>query len=59
MTTLREAREKGKLDKFIAEHEADPPGDLDHLDDAIKRLVKETAKEDREASKPERDGDCI
>jgi hypothetical protein len=38
MTTLREARQKGTLDQFIREHEKDAPGDLDKLDDAIKRL---------------------
>ena len=36
MTTLKEAR-KGKLDKFIKEHEADPEGDLDKLDELLKR----------------------
>ena len=51
MTTLREAREKGKLDQFIAEHEGDKPGDLDRFDDAIRRSAKESAKADREASK--------
>ena len=56
MTTLRKAREKGKLVQFIAEHEGDPPGDLDQIDDAIRRPVKETATAGREASKPERDG---
>ena len=48
MTTLREARKKGRLDRFIAEHEADPPGDMDKLDVAIKR-----PSEDRGASKPD------
>ena len=27
MTTLRQARDQGKLDQFAAEHEADTPGD--------------------------------
>jgi ribulose bisphosphate carboxylase small subunit len=44
MTTLRDARE-GKLDKFIKEHEADPDGDLDKLDDVIKRPTQESGKE--------------
>lgn len=26
-TTLRKARDEGKLDQFIAEHESDAPGD--------------------------------
>lgn len=37
MTTLRDARKEGKLDKFIKEHEKDATGDLDKLDKAIKR----------------------
>jgi hypothetical protein len=27
MTTLKQAREQGKLDQFAADHDADPPGD--------------------------------
>ena len=53
MTTLREAREKGRLDKFIAEHEADPPGDMDKLGAAIGRPSQEKSKSDQEASKPD------
>ena len=53
MTTLREARKKGRLDRFIAEHEADPPGDMDKLDVAIKRPSEGAAKSDRGASKPD------
>lgn len=48
---LREARRKGNLDQFIAEHENDPPGDMDYLDAAIKCPAKETAKADQAASK--------
>ena len=49
MTTLKEARKKG-LEKFIREHEKDAPGDLDKLDAAIKRPVRETGKEAPKAS---------
>ena len=52
MTTLREARNKGRLDKFIAEHEADQPGDMDKLDAAIGRPSQEKSKSDQEASTP-------
>ena len=52
MTTLRDARQKGKIDQFIKEHEVVPPGDMDKLDAAISRPAKETEKEGREASKP-------
>ena len=53
MTTLREAREKGQLRKFIAEHEDGPPGDMDKLDAAIKRPSRESGKLGQEASKPD------
>ena len=53
MTTLREARKKGQLDQFIAEHEADPPGDMEKLDAAIKRPSTGTAKSGPAASKPD------
>ena len=53
MTNLREARKKGRLDKFIAEHEADAPGDLDKLDAAIGRPSQEKSKSDQEASTPD------
>ena len=52
MTNLREARKKGRLDKFVAEHEADPPGDIDKLDAAIGRPAQEKSKSDQEASTP-------
>ena len=57
MTTLREAREKGQLDKFISERESDPPGDIDRLGVAIKCPFRGTAKSGREASTPDSDGD--
>ena len=33
--TLRDAR-KGKMGEFLKEHENDPPGDMDRLDDVIR-----------------------
>ena len=51
--TLKKALETGNLDGFIEEHEADPPGDMDKLDAAIKRPSAETAKSDQAASKPD------
>ena len=55
MTTLRDARQKGKLDQFIKEHEQDAPGDLDKLDAALKRptqgkLLKPTKASSRDGS---------
>lgn len=49
MPTLKEAR-KGKLEDFIKEHEADPEGDLDKLDAAIKRPSQGSGKATRPAS---------
>ncbi len=31
MTDLKKVRQKGKIDDFIKEHEAEPKGDLDKL----------------------------
>ena len=39
-TTLKEARRKGRIDKFIKEHEKDEPGDQERLESAIDRLSK-------------------
>ena len=47
---LKEARSKNKIDDFIKEHEADPEGDLDKLDGAIKRPVRKKTKATRPAS---------
>jgi hypothetical protein len=33
MTNLKKAREQGKLEEFIKEHEKDAPGDQERLDD--------------------------
>lgn len=57
MTTLKEARKKGKLEQFIREHEKDAPGDLDKLEEAIKRSTRETGKATRKASFPESSDD--
>lgn len=50
MNDLKKARQKGKIDDFIKEHEADPEGDLDKLDAVIKRPVQESGKATRKAS---------
>ena len=51
--TLKQARITGTLDRFIAEHEHDAPGDMDKLDAAIERPSSGTAKSDQEASPPD------
>ena len=53
MTSLRDARKKGCLDKFIAEHKADQPGDMDKLDAVIRRHSQEKSKSGQEASTPD------
>lgn len=50
MTSLKSARQKGKIEEFIKEHEADPDGDLDKLDAVIKRPVQGNGKATRPAS---------
>lgn len=50
MGTLKEAREKGKIDDFIKEHETDPDGDLDKLDAVIKHRTQESGSKARSAS---------
>ncbi len=42
VSSLRKARDSGKLEGFIAEHEDDPEGDLDKLDAALKCPVQES-----------------
>lgn len=56
MTTLREARKKGKLEQFIREHEKDAPGDLGKLDAAIK-LPSQGKLSKAPAASSERDRD--
>ena len=50
MPTLKKARQKGAIEDFIKEHEADPDGDLDKLDAVIKRPVQESGSKVRKAS---------
>jgi len=47
---LKKARVKGKIEDFIKEHEADPDGDLDKLDEVIKRPAQGTGKATRPSS---------
>ena len=49
MTNLKQAR-KGKIEKFIKEHETDPDGDIDKLNALIKRPTQGTEKATRPAS---------
>lgn len=49
MIDLKAARQ-GKIEDFIAEHEADPDGDLDKLDALIKRPTQGSGKPTRQTS---------
>lgn len=57
MTTLREAREKGKLKEFIAEREAEGTPDADEaaFKTGVRKMAQSSSK-DREASKPDEHG---
>lgn len=52
--TLAHARKSGDLESFIAEHEKDEPGDLDRLEQAIKRPAssQESGSKAPKASRP-------
>lgn len=56
MTTLKKAREDGKLDQFAKEHEADTPGDEDAFNRALASMAGKS-KEAPAASKPDRSDD--
>lgn len=56
MTSLREAREKGKLDQFIAEHKGDAPGDADAFARTLDAMAG-TSKSELGTSKPRRRDD--
>lgn len=51
MTTLKEARKKGKLEDFIKEHENDQPADKDKLDLLIRRSSQDKKKPTEGTSK--------
>lgn len=42
MTNLKEAREQGKLDQFIKEHEADPEGDKEAFNRAVRAMARKS-----------------
>lgn len=44
MPTLREAREKGKIKEFIAEHKDDAPGDADAFDRTLSAMAGKPAE---------------
>ena len=56
MTSLKRAREQGKLDQFAKEHDADAPGDEEAFNRALQSMAGKT-KAVPEASKPDRSDD--
>lgn len=56
MTSLREARDSGKLDQFAKDHDDDAPGDKDAFNRALQSMAGKS-KATRAASKPRRSGD--
>ena len=54
MPTLREARESGKLDEFIAEREGHPPGDQDAFEATLNSMTGKS-KSEPETSPPDCD----
>lgn len=55
MSSLREARDKGKLEEFIAEHKGDAPGDKKAFDATLSAMAG-TSKSKPGTSKRERSG---
>ncbi len=39
MTTLKQAREQGKMEQFIREHKADPKGDPEAFNRAVQAMA--------------------
>jgi hypothetical protein len=56
MTNLKQAREQGKLDQFIKEHEGDAKGDADQVNRTLKAMARKS-KEAPKASSPHNPGD--
>lgn len=57
MTSLREARQQGKLDQFIQEHSNDPEGDAEAFDLTVQAMAGKSS-EAPQASSQGNPGDC-
>ena len=51
MTTLKDARKKGKLEEFIKEHEKDAPGDEVRMDKTIENMAKSVPQKEVDTRK--------
>ena len=56
MTTLREALARGKLDRFIAEREDQPPADKEAFEATLNSMARKS-KSEPETSHPDCDDD--
>ncbi len=54
--SLKDAINEGDLETFIKEHEQDPDGDLDKVDEVIRRSAQESGSEAPQSS-PEASSD--
>lgn len=56
MTNLKQARDRGELDKFAKEHEGDAPGDADAFNRALRSMAGKS-KPASGTSRPDRSDD--
>ena len=56
MTTLKDAREQGKLDQFIKEHQNNPDGDADQVSRVVEAMAKRSRAIPRSSSPRKRAG---
>jgi len=55
MTSLKKAREQGKLDQFIKEHEADAEGDAEAFNRAVRSMAQKSKVAPKASSRSNRD----
>lgn len=55
MTNLKQAREQGKLDQFIKEHQADPDGDEEAFNRAVRAMAQKSKAVPKASSQGNRD----
>lgn len=53
MTTLRKAREEGKLDQFAADHKTDAPGDADRFNATLTAMARKSKAVPATSSEPD------
>lgn len=53
---LKKAKQLGKIDQFIKEHEKDPHGDDKRMNDALKSMTSGKSSKVQETSRPDSSG---